>query len=419
VERDERDLADAIDRYWDALMRGEATTRADIDAELGALVGRLHAAGAGMPPLFPDRLQAWSALRQMPTQTPRARNDGEVESLWSNPNGRNARFVSEPLAVKPRRGLRWAFAQAATAAMLLITLAVGFAAVRQRPRETPEETKWTPALVRAVESGAGDIVDKPLLQTTFPSQQLPGGAKEAIYYQLSIPPGVSLPFLAAPYCGCFSETLTKGVGAEIVRSGAYTLRLDAPVRVQRSGSSQAKEEVPPGKTVTLGPGDAVIYPNYAATGDVRNAGDETTSLIGVAIVGTEGSGTPLPSMPAGARAELLTSTVQSDWSKLPAGPLNVAFHELTLPPGASIGPYPPIGLEALHVESGIVGRNFLPPGKAQPDGQPIPLVAGATTPFLMLRAGTQDFVANTSEKPADLLALLIEPVVSSASNLAP
>jgi hypothetical protein len=37
----------------------------------------------------------------------------------------------------------------------------------------------------------------------------------------------------------------------------------------------------------------------------------------------------------------------------------------------------------------------------------------------MLRAGTQDFVANTSEKPADLLALLIEPVVSSASNLAP
>ena len=163
-----------------------------------------------------------------------------------------------------------------------------------------------PALVRALEAAPGGIVDTPLIEATFTAEELPSGEKEAIYYQLTIPPGASLPYLGGPFCGCRSETITAGVGAEVVQSGVYTLRLEAPLRVQRAGSTRPSEEIPAGTEVTLAAGDAVIYPNYAAPGDIRNAGAEPVTLIGVAIIATEGSGTPLPKVPPEVRATLLT-----------------------------------------------------------------------------------------------------------------
>ena len=68
MERDERDRADALDRHWDALLRGETTAAtADLDADLATLVARLHAAGSAIPTLFPDPDQAWRELRQIST----------------------------------------------------------------------------------------------------------------------------------------------------------------------------------------------------------------------------------------------------------------------------------------------------------------------------------------------------------------
>jgi hypothetical protein len=99
--------------------------------------------------------------------------------------------------------------------------------------------------------------------------------------------------------------------------------------------------------------------------------------------------------------------------------VHVALHDLTLLPGTRIGPYQPIGFEALHVTSGTIERSFLPAGQTAPQGRPIPLMTGETSPFMAPRPDVRTIIASTGDTPAHLLALLIEPDATSAQSLAP
>jgi hypothetical protein len=419
VERDVRDLADALDHHWDALLRGEvpaATT--GLDADLVALVAGLQGVGSALPPLFPDPHQAWRELSQAPAAPTRGWSDEETPPpTWIHSNG-HADLVAErgPATARPRRRGGWALGQLATAALLLLTLAVGFVAIRQSPRD---ERTWVPALVRAMEDAPGGIIDTPLIEATFTAEELPRGEKDAIYYQLTIPPGVSLPYLGGQYCGCSSEVITSGVGTEVVQSGAYTLRLEAPLRVQRGGSTGPSGVVPAGTDITLAAGDAVIYPDYAARGVIRNTGAEPMTLIGVAIVATEESGTPLPAAPPGVRATPLTHSISSDWKTFPPGPLNVGLRKVTLLSGTSIGPYQPVGLQASWIESGTVAHGFLPAGESAPPGAPLMQRTGSTIPFMRPSPGLRETLGGASEEPAEMLVLIIEPAALSAQSLAP
>ena len=116
-------------------LRGEApSTTADLDADLATLVARLQAAGSAIPTLFPDPDQAWRELLQAPTPPTREWSNEETPPpAWPHANG-HADLVAERRSVTPlpRRGGGWVLAQLATAALLLLTLAVGFAAIRQR-----------------------------------------------------------------------------------------------------------------------------------------------------------------------------------------------------------------------------------------------------------------------------------------------
>ena len=197
----------------------------------------------------------------------------------------------------------------------------------------PDVVPWAPALVRAVGAAPG-VQDAPLAETTFAPAELPNGEKAAIYYQITIPPGASLAYLGGPFCGCRGETIASGVGVEVVQSGTYSLQLEAPLRVQRAGSSRPGKEIPAGTTVTLTAGDVAIYPDYAAAGDIRNAGADPVTLLGVAIIAPEGSGTPVPTPPTGLQATLLAHIPPADWTALPPGPLHLALRQLSLPPGA-------------------------------------------------------------------------------------
>ena len=80
-------------------------------------------------------------------------------------------------------------------------------------------------------------------------------------------------------------------------------------------------------------GDTAIYPDYAVSGDIRSAGDEPVTVIGMAIVASDGAGTPVTAMLPNVQATALTQTSGPDWAALPAGPLNVALRQVTLPPG--------------------------------------------------------------------------------------
>ena len=115
-------------------------------------------------------------------------------------------------------------------------------------------------------------------------------------------------------------------------------------------------------------------------------------LIGLAITGTEPSGTPAPALPKDVRMELLTYALPYDWDKLPAGPMAVSVRRLTLPPGESVGPYAPVGLEAMLVEQGTTYRYYYTPGADTPGATPLYRGEGQVHPFVGLSSGarTQD-----------------------------
>src|ERR671910_1360279 len=108
VERDERDLAEALDHHWNALIRGEPrSATAGLDADLAALVTRLQAVGSALPSLFPDPDRAWRELPQVLTPPPPGRSNEETPlPAWPPPNG-YADLAAERRSAPPRRGGGW------------------------------------------------------------------------------------------------------------------------------------------------------------------------------------------------------------------------------------------------------------------------------------------------------------------------
>ncbi len=191
------------------------------------------------------------------------------------------------------------------------------------------------------------------------------------------------------------------------------------MRVQRAGSEWPNELIVAGTEVTLSAGDAVIYPDYASLGDIRNAGDEPVTLIGVVINATAASGTPVPRTPRGVQATMLAHASPSTWQRFPPGLLHVALRQVALPPGTTVGPYQPVGLLAIFVESGTIARNFLQAGETTPTYHPVSQYAGTTVPFLALSPGRRETLASEGDQAADLLALIIEPAVNNLYSVAP
>ena len=118
-------------------------------------------------------------------------------------------------------------------------------------------------------------------------------------------------------------------------------------------------------------------------------------------------------------ATLLTYASARDWETFPPGPLNVTLRQVTLPPEASIGPYQPVGLQAMQIESGPLARNFLAADETTPRGRPLTHLAGSTLPFVRPSTGVREILASNGKQPAEMLVLIIEPAMISAQSLAP
>jgi len=264
-----------------------------------------------------------------------------------------------------------------------------------------------PTQVRARQATPMASAGEPLLEATFTAAELPTAA-QAFFYRLTLPPDETLSSLAGPFCGCGAEQIAPGVGAEMVQSGTYALRLAAPFRVHRAGGTD--EEVAAEAEVVLEPGDAAIFPDYAAAGEIRAAGAEPAVVVGIAIVAVAGLGTPAPSIPLTVEAEQLSTLRELGWGDIATGePVTIRLQRVELPAGAALGPYETAGAEAMLVETGQVGGSILPPGETSPPGTPLAYEAGSTVPFLTLRPGNRRLVSNTGDGPAMLLMASIGP----------
>lgn len=414
--------AHELGRFWDTLIQGETTAapHSGLDPDLTEMVRWLHQHRPDAAP-HAARERVWRHLAQQASLDAPATEPPATPAL-STPTGpalpaNGLLAAPHALGHKPRivRPIgRSAPTHFATAALLLLTLAVAFMALRQ---QAPEATP-VPALIRALESVPGGVVNELLLETTFSSEELPAGDTEVIFYRLTLRPGASLPSLAGPSCACWGELAKAGVGAEVVQSGVYSLRLDAPIRVQRGGTARAMEEIETRSEVNLGPGDTAIYSDATAPGDIRNTGDEPVVVVGMAIVAMEESAVPAP-IPTGIGFEHLTRTTGSEWRSLPAGPVSVSLWRVTLPEGTSLGPYEATGLEALRIERGAITRSFLRPDETAPRGRPLFHLAGTSAPFMAPAPGVRRFIASASDEPAELLVLSIEPAGAWSRELAP
>jgi hypothetical protein len=208
--------------------------------------------------------------------------------------------------------------------------------------------------------------------------------------------------------------VAPGIGVELIEEGTYTVRLDAPFTITRAGMEQM-EEVAAGTEVTLGPGDVARFPDYAAPGEIRNTGTDAVSVLGLAILSSEASSTPVPDLPAEVDPRALSSAFSSDWRKLPPGPVTVTLRRVSLPPGAELTPYEPVGLETIVVEEGNASFAFIPAGETEPS-QPLIYGPGSATPLSSVQAGARRVVSNDSEEPATLLILTIAAAGDEAAT---
>jgi hypothetical protein len=417
--------AHELSRFWDTLIQDETTAPplSGLETELTETVRWLHRHRPGAAPdAVRERIWrqlAHQASHDAPVTEPlpppalftSTGSDLPANGLLASPHA----LEHKPRIMRPIG--RWALTHFATAALLLLTLAVAFVALRQ---QTPEATP-VPALIRALESipEPEDVVDELMLEVTFSAKELPVGDTEIIFYRLTLDPGASLPSLAGPACACWGELAKAGVGVEVVQSGVYALRLDAPIRVQRGVAARAVEEIGTRSEVILEPGDIAIYSDAVAPGDIQNAGDEPVVVIGMAIVAMEESAVPAPSFPTGIRFEHLTRTTTSEWQSLPAGPVSVSLWQVTLPEGTSLGPYEATGLETLRIERGAITRSFLRPGETASRGRPLFHLAGTSAPFMAPAPGVRRVIASAGDEPAVFLVLSIEPAGAWSRTLAP
>ncbi len=428
MERNESTRAEDVDRYWDSVVRGHDPVPARSGSDLTQLVNRLHRERGPIPPLFSDPRRAWRELAEMaPPETPVGVEMDHVRPTWIGPNGRATPPISPDPGTDRRSGASWVLAQVATAALLVITLAAGYIAFALSGPAVDEGSLRIPAPA-AIEDedsfipAAAGVRDDLVFAALYTAEMLPAGGKEAVFYRIVLAPGSSMPNLLGPCVDhrCQDQDqISSGVGAEVVRSGVYSLRLDTPLRVRRAGAAGSGEAIPADTEVILQAGDAAFYGEYAATGEIRNAGDESLEVVGVAILSTEEPGLPVPGLPDGVTGEVFTRTVSSDWQTLPPGPVVVNLHRLTLPPKTTLGPYDALGLEAMYVASGEISRSLLRAGAEEPVGPAHPRSAGRAVPFIAAGPGARHIVANPDDQPAEILVVTIAPAGLWSGPLGP
>jgi hypothetical protein len=426
VELNESTRAEDVDRYWDSVVRGHDPAPARSGSDLTQLVNRLHRERGPIPTLFSDPRRAWRELSEMaPPETPVEVETDHVRPIWIGPNGRATPPISPEPGTGRRSGASWVLAQLATAALLVITLVAGYIAFGLRAPSVNEDSLRIPAPARIEDrdsfipatAGVGDDM---LFAAMYTAEMLPAGGKEAVFYRIVLAPGSSIPNLLGPCVDHHCQgQIGSGVGAEVVRSGVYSLRLDTPLRVRRAGAAGSGEAIPAGTEVILQAGDAAFYGEYAAAGEIRNASNESLDVVGVAILSTEEPSLPVPGLHDGVTGEVFTRTVSSDWQTLPPGPVVVNLHRLTLPPETTLGPYDALGLEAMYVASGEISRSLLRAGAEEPVGPAHPRSAGRALPFIAAGPGARHIVANPDDQPAEILVVTIAPAGLWSGPLGP
>jgi hypothetical protein len=316
---------DALDRFWDAVVTGEAGEPSGLDVTFAATVRRLHAAQprSGANPRFVADLWGELSRGDQPAEravSPRRLHRGPVD----------ARPIPRSLEDGAGTGdsRRW-LPILLSAALLVLTLGVALGA-RLPGRVSGPDHGGAPA-IQAPATPSPVATNGVVLEFTVPVVDLPTTDwARTVFDHLSIPPGTT----AAGSSNCCS-----GPMIEYVLSGSYTVRVAAAIKVIRAGGTI--EHIPANTEVTLGPGDGLISRSETAA-QITVAGPKPAELLNWILVDHSRD-------PAKHEEHVLRSwIVRRDDTKnpitaIPRAPLEVQIRKVSVPSGDAI-PAPATGL---------------------------------------------------------------------------
>ena len=343
--------ADRLNDHLDAVVPGNVTPLHDIDASLAATVERFFAAddAPAAAPGLADHV--WKELMNHHTATV-----AYVSGTSGLPPGRIGRALpGHGYATPPHHGPS-AIAFLATAALLVLTLVGGIAALRGLPHLLgPDQRSLiipaidsTPQIARSSEGIADELVMRATLETLG---EMPSSRAQ---HQLGLgryrlDPGAVQPV------GKQEDT---GVGLNLftVEVGQVTVESDASVLVTRTGANRTAEPdpVPPGTAIVLEVGDQLYAPSGVSFSR-RNDNDIPAILLELSLssVGDIYFDWTLPpgvTSDSGFPFKLL--------SDFPAVPSEATVHRRTLEPGAELPVRDLSGLELVYVEAGTLDLVF-------------------------------------------------------------
>lgn len=307
------DLADALDRHWDALLDGATgdLELEQLDPALAAATRRIYALDTAPSPHPAFATALWEDL--MHPLAPGSAHGVEAVTrgrvLWP-------RFGNWEPTFTPVRQL----SRLAAAVMIFVLLAGSLLATLIPLRSLDTDR---PLVVEPVKT-PGPVVDRSqmtsLLELTI--SQVGGGRAWIAIERVSSAPGKtfrlspgSAPHLTLVESGDITVSTMEGVD---------------PIEIY-GGGSQVAEQLSLGSSRALTAGDAILIPAGTAA-DVQNVGAETASMLQL----LESPENPLPM-----NAALTVDSLASKLTTL-TPPLSFLLHRVTLPAGGAIpGPSDP------------------------------------------------------------------------------
>jgi hypothetical protein len=380
----ERRRAEALDRYWDAVLSGrQQDVPPDVDETPVTLIHQLQALDK-TPGQEEARGRIWERLthrsrgdledmsmatsRVLPSVTPAMGMNGRVDTLSG------ARRQLHDASARPRRMVT----QFATAALVLLTLVASFVAFRGSHRGRNDD-EFMPIAAVIDSSATPDpltptgVTAVTLVETTLPAEALPRGVTGCALDLSDIPPESESTW-----------NVFQNVNLRYVLSGEITVRSDSAAQVLRAGSDGAWEAVSAGTAVTLAPGDGVLFLNMT-TATFSNSGLIPVETLGWQLV-VGGSGGPNPTPPQWRGKNVVLCPAGG--VALPGTAGLLRLRQVELAPDATLPPLP----------TAIIQMSLASPSNA------------AGTPVSVFGAGTKSdgTISNRDQKMAPFYVVTLE-----------
>ncbi len=283
-----RRRAEALDRFWnDIVSDGAAQPPEEVDEVFAAMIHRLAELGE-LPGMSTARPRVWQNLTRLAATRgePNVSANGFVRGpLASDSTAWVPRQPAEPQAsLATWQGFRRAGVLLATACLLLLTVGLGYLALRSGAPD--QRLASLPALVAPATPAIDDQSSQTLAAITLPAGTVTSPIRGGLNHY-TIPAGTQ-----SGTGSTWVSTCCRGPRLEYVISGSFTVSSTGPVQVLRGGTG-TWETIAADTELSITAGDALLLRLEDAF-DAANTSPVPVELIEAVLIDTEVRDDPIP-----------------------------------------------------------------------------------------------------------------------------